>query len=82
MSGRIDETYFSKLKKRKLSDQSEIEDFTEGETTYVAVVRKPHGGIERFVDEVWPEVGMPAESLHTFLERRSGYRREYSLARI
>lgn len=75
MSGRIDETYLSKLKERKLSDQSEIDDFTEEKTTYIGVVSEPINGMQDVVDEVIPELGMPEDALYEFLERRSGYRK-------
>jgi len=74
MVGRIDETNYHEVKQRHLSSQCELNDFTKQQTTYVAVVSEPRGGIGRFVDEVWPELGMPEWALHKFLERRAGYR--------
>lgn len=74
MAGRIDETHYSKLKERKLSDQSELGKFTDEQTTHIAVVSEPRGNISDITDEMWPELGMPQWALYKFLEKRSGYR--------
>lgn len=74
MSGRIDETNYAEVKEKHLSSQCELAEFTEQQTTYIAVVSLPRHGIEDAVDEVWPELGMPQWALKRFLKRRAGYK--------
>jgi hypothetical protein len=74
MSGRLQEISFSELEERQQSSQSSLDQYSDSETTYVAVVSLPTSRIEDATDEVWPEVGMPEKALKTFLARRSGYR--------
>jgi hypothetical protein len=74
MSGRIDETNYSEVKENHLSSQAELAEFTEQQTTYTAVTSLPRRSIGEYVDEVWPELGMPEWALNRFLERRAGYR--------
>lgn len=74
MSGRLQEISFAELEERQQSTQSSLDQYSDTETTYVAVVSLPRHGIEDTVDEVWPEVGMPERALKTFLARRAGYR--------
>ncbi len=74
MSGRLQEISFSELEERQQSSQSSLDQYSDSETTYVAVVSLPTSRIEDATDEVWTEVGMPEKALKTFLARRAGYR--------
>ena len=74
MSGRIEETNYEDAKQRYLSDQCELTEFTNSDTTYIAVTSLSRGSIEKYVDEVMDELGMPQRALTLFLKKRAGYR--------
>lgn len=73
MSGRLDETSYSDVREKYLSPQSTLSSWNDDNTTYAAVTSLPSGSIEEYVDEVWPELGMPESALRKFLAVRSGY---------
>lgn len=73
--GTLSETDYQTVKNQYLSDQLLLSDYADSDETLIAVVRKPgNSNIEEYVDEHWPELGMPEYALNRFRELRAGYR--------
>lgn len=75
MVGELAEIDYHSLRQQHESDQSSLDDWTEFDETFVAVVSKPRDtGIDEICDEHWPELGMPEWALTRFWQTRAGYR--------